>query len=329
MNVLLSGTLDSLGRLTARQLQLRGYRLRVLSHPQLYASEWEDLAAERLVTRDWDRATLDRVVADCEAVIHLGHRSTVETYRRRYFHAAEVDSSIQLINACRRAGVQRFVLVSSSDTVGPGTRAHPATEWNEFALFRAGSADINSKFLTESYVLEQAERGFPAVVVNPTQLLGDTDWWPLGTYRPLSRLRRYLRWVPPGGCNFVAPSDAAKGILGALERGRTGERYLLAGENLEYAQLFDLVDELTGRDPYQSVPLPRWSLLAAGQIGEVWGWIKGQRGAVNAATGRLLSSERYYDGRKAREELQMPLTPIRQAMRETIALHSRGRPVAS
>ncbi|RME96469.1 MAG: NAD-dependent epimerase/dehydratase family protein, partial [Bacteroidetes bacterium] len=260
------------------------------------------MRAEYLSPAAWDRQSLCDTIRGSDAVIHLAHRSLRKPRRQRYFYTAEVDANVQLIESCKEVGIRRFVLVSNAHTVGPGSRERPGTEWNEFTLFGAGSASINSKFLTESYVLEQVQKGLPAVVVNPTQVVDNTYWWPLDQHRPLAHLGRSLRWVPPGGSNFIAPTDAAKGVLAALEHGRIGERYLLAGENLTYAAFFRLLDEASGRPPGARFRMPRWSLLLAGQLAELWQVFRREKGPLNAAVGRLLSTERYYSGGKAQQE---------------------------
>jgi dihydroflavonol-4-reductase len=108
-----------------------------------------------------------------------------------------------------------------------------------------------TKIAAERLALEAAARGADVVVVNPTTPIGPGDRRPTPTGKMLAdvaagRARAYLRG---SALNLVAVEDVARGHLLALQRGRSGQRYLLGGENLSMREAFGLIARAAGRRP--------------------------------------------------------------------------------
>lgn len=127
-------------------------------------------------------------------------------------------------------------------------------EHHPFNLPRA-EASILAKHRVERFALEEAQRGLPLVIVNPTVITGPGDWRPTPSG---SVLLRYLNWHPSrrlrmpltGGLNIVDVDDVAAGHQLAMTRGRVGERYILGGENLDFRDLLQgVLPEATGLSP--------------------------------------------------------------------------------
>ena len=124
--------------------------------------------------------------------------------------------------------------------------------------------------MAEQAVLEQAEKGFPAVVVNPTYPVGPWDVKPTPSGRVVVD---FLKGKVPAyvntGLNVVDVEDVARGHVLALERGRVGERYLLGNRNMSLQEILRTLAELTGRRPPRvRVPFP--VAMAGGGISTAW-----------------------------------------------------------
>ena len=48
------------------------------------------------------------------------------------------------------------------------------------------------------------------------------------------------------GLNLIHVQDVAAGHILALEKGKTGERYILGNENITLAQMLGMLSDLTG-----------------------------------------------------------------------------------
>jgi dihydroflavonol-4-reductase len=151
-------------------------------------------------------------------------------------------------------GLERIVHVSTTAAVA-GTR-EPAVlderaSWN---LYTAHVSYVTTKHEAEERAFCAAWGGMPVVVVNPGALFGPRLFG--GPSSTLARIRRGgMRWVPPGGTSVCDVEDVARTCLVALERGRAGQRYILGGHNLSWAELYGgLARALGVRPPAMRVP---------------------------------------------------------------------------
>jgi dihydroflavonol-4-reductase len=123
-----------------------------------------------------------------------------------------------------------------------------------------------------------------------------------------------LWFAAPGGTNFVSVDDVVAGHIAAAERGRIGERYILGGENLPFREVFTAANELFGRGA-PSIVLPRWIIPVAAAGVSVARTIVGPRLPIDARQMRLSTAEIYADAGKSHNELGVPFTPFRTALR--------------
>ena len=99
----------------------------------------------------------------------------------------------------------------------------------------------------EQRALEAAASGFPVVVASPTMPIGnDPNLTPPASmlqYFMNRRIQFYLDFV----VNLVDVQDVADGLMLAMQRGRSGERYVLGGENISLKKLLAILGIISGR----------------------------------------------------------------------------------
>jgi dihydroflavonol-4-reductase len=318
MKVLVTGATGLLGANLVRELETRGMAVRVLVRRNSDLRVLDGTLAERVVGDILDAASLHRAVDGCQAVIHSAACTTQWPTAFRYYEEINVTGTQRVMEACRKKEVSRIVYVSSANAFGPGSLEQPGTELSEFSLFRSGSGYIVSKYLAQQKVLWEVERTrLPAVVVNPTFMIGPYDSRPGCGQIVLMGARARRHWIPPGGKNFVPVRDVAIGICQALEKGRIGECYLLAGENHTYEEFFQIIDHVLHRNPAK-IRIPAAALTTAGLVGTIIERLTGTTPRLNYVNANLLSKGYYYSPRKAMTELQMPRTSLELAVREAL-----------
>jgi dihydroflavonol-4-reductase len=268
----------------------------------------DDLDVEHAIGDILDRASLEAACAGIEAVVHsAAQMKGVGNPQARL--QSHVEGTRLLLAAA--PGPCRFVYVSSVASLGLPRQApsetdrgvHPLDETSAWSGPASGWPYGFAKHQSEQLVLKAARAGRPAVIVNPALVIGPGD---------RNRVSNILIWhvlhgrVPPlipGGLNVVSIEDVAAGTAAALERGRSGERYILCGQNRTLADLIQTTARLLGRRP------PRWrlSLRTSRAVAAV--------ALVLARALRLpLAPELlrqagvyfYYSGEKARRELGLP-----------------------
>lgn len=296
----------------------RGARVRALRRPTSDLSLFEGWPVEWVTGDVLDRASLQAAFDGADVVFHLAGVVHFAPADPGYQWRVHVDGTANATAAARRAGVRRFVHASSCAAIALPEDGVPADETSPYNWDRYGIPYMRSKHAGEEVVRRAAAEGLDAVIVNPASTIGpgDVDFHNVGILRDL-RLGR-LPGYPPGGMTLGYSADVVRGMLAAAERGRTGERYILAGENLPFKDLFTIAaEELGARPPRLTVPVPL--LVALGYWNEWRSRLTGERPAHTSRTARLTARRIYYSSAKAERELGYAITPFRQAVRETAA----------
>ncbi|NQV03775.1 MAG: NAD-dependent epimerase/dehydratase family protein, partial [Bacteroidia bacterium] len=273
-----------------------------------------------------DPESVNRSVAGCDYVIHSAANTSQWPTAYRHYEPVNVTGTKHVIEAVKKHAVKRLVFVGSANAFGNGAKDKPGTELSEFSGFNLGSGYMISKFVAQQTVLAEVERSnLPAVVVNPTFMIGPYDSKPSSGQIIVMGMGKKVQAFPPGGKNFIHVRDAAIGTCNALTMGRTGECYLLANENFSYQEFFGHLNKVTGESP-ASLGLPGWLLKGIGAGGTLFEKLFRKPAPLSLVNARLLCLGNYYSGRKAVEALELPQTPIETAIREAIAWFRENKP---
>src|SRR5260370_35992390 len=158
------------------------------------------------------------------------------------------------------------------------TNGRPADEDSPVSLADMIGHYKRSKFMAEQAALEAGRAGMRVVVVNPTTPVGEQDVKPTPTGRiVVDFMKRKFPAYVETGLNLVDATECARGHVDALEKGKSGERYILGGQNLTLKQILDQLASITGL-PSPKVKLPYIFAFAACVVDET-------------ITGRILHSE--------------------------------------
>jgi len=291
-----TGGTGFLGAHLCRRLIRDGHRVTVFHRPSSDLSLLRGVSFRGAVGDLADEGSVKRAVQDHEAVIHaaayLGQSSPL--------FSINVAGTGSVITACRESGVKRLVHVSSVAAIGISPDRHrPANETCSFSLERTGLSYASSKRQAENAVLQASSTGLDTVVVNPSWIFGPHGRSFRGSEAFLKVLRNKLLPCFVGGGNIVHVRDVVDGIVAALKGGRTGERYILGGENLTWRNMSEIVANVFGlKRVFVSVPSPVTD--AAALVFEMLGTATGWRPRISQ---HLASRFVYYDSSKASAQL--------------------------
>ena len=223
----------------------------------------------------------------------------------------------KVLDACVSAQVKRLVFVGSASSFQFGSLELPGDERGSFPKAYRGMAYMESKYQAMKLVQEYiSDKGLNAVIVAPTFMFGPYDFRPSSGELIRQYIKRGLRFVSSGGRNFVYVGDVAKATVSALERGVSGESYILGGSNLNYLEFFSKVAGIVGKEPPR-IELPKFLVLLTGLIGSVYKGISGKPALLDLNMARNSCLGTYYNPAKAVKELEMPQTPIERAIEES------------
>lgn len=316
--VLITGGNGFLGSNAARELYRRGYIIKLMIRPSADTRSITDLPCEIFYGDIANASDVLQAVEDCAYVVHTASITQPWNISLAEYTAINVTGTRNVAEACLQQGVKKLIHISTANTIGPGTQHKPANELNAFSLFPINSGYINTKYIAEQYILEQvAARQLPAVIINPTFMIGAFDARPSSGRIILYGLHKKVLFYPPGGKNFVHVQDVCRGIANALEIGRHGDCYLLAGENLSYGDFFRLLQQ-EAQQKSLLIRIPAWCMKLAGLAGTLRAKITGTTPPLHYATAHLLCLYNYYSGKKSERELRVRYTPIRQAVQDAL-----------
>jgi dihydroflavonol-4-reductase len=313
--VLVTGASGFIGWHVARLLKERGYRVRALVRP---SSRIPDLEVELIRGDLRDPASLDAAAWGCGLVFHVAADYRLWARNPEELYRSNTEGTRNLLEAARRAGVERVVYTSTVGCIGlPGSGQ--GDENSAVTLDEMHGPYKRSKFLAEEVAVSCAASGVPVVIVNPTAPVGDQDVKPTPTGQIIVD---YLRGAMPAyidtGLNLVDVRDVALGHLLACERGRIGERYILGCENLTLAQIFGKLAGITRRRP-PSIRMPYAAAFLAGVASTGWARLSGQPPRVPLDGVRMARKKMFVSHDKARRELGFEPGPVEAALQRAVA----------
>jgi dihydroflavonol-4-reductase len=256
MKVFVTGAHGFIGARVTRALHTRGHELRCLVRETSDTSRIDDLPWERVVGGVRDPGTMLDGMRGCEACIHLAAVSSWEAIRSDALRPTIVEGTRHLLDVAVRAGIRRVIHVSSIVAINGTRTPEISDESSAFTLAKRGLLYAEAKREAEAIAREHAARGpLEVVIVNPGETYGPDD----RAMVTAGNLRDILCSWPVVGCrggtSIAHVDDVAEGMVLALERGRSGERYVLGGDNVSIPELIALTLDIAGsRKPVLILP---------------------------------------------------------------------------
>jgi len=319
MLAFLTGATGFLGSHVARALAEQGANLRLLVRSNSNTKNIDDLKADRVSGDLRDPTSLENGIAGCDVVFHVAADYRLWVRDPEEMYRSNVEGTRAILAAARRNNVRRVVYTSSVATMGFTSNGQPATENSPVSLDNMIGTYKRSKFMAEQVAIEAARTGQDVVVVNPTTPIGERDIKPTPTGRiVVDFLKRKFPAYVDTGLNLVDAGECARGHIRALEKGKSGERYILGGENLTLKQILDKLGAVTGL-PSPKVRVPYVMALATGVVDEiVTGRIRGKEPRATIDAVRMGRKKMFVSSAKAERELGWKCMPVESALRGAV-----------
>ena len=264
MLAFVTGATGFLGSHVARALADQGAELRLLVRPTSNLRNLDGLKAETATGDLRDAASLEKAMSGCDTVFHVAADYRLWVRDPEEMYRSNVEGTRAILEAARKNGVRRIVHTSSVATMGFTSDGHPADEDSPVSLADMIGHYKRSKFMAEQVALQAGRSGMQVVTVNPTTPVGEQDVKPTPTGRiVLDFLKRKFPAYVETGLNLVDVRECARGHVAALEKGKSGERYILGGEDLTLKQILYNLGEITGL-PTPKIKLPYFFAFATG-----------------------------------------------------------------
>jgi dihydroflavonol-4-reductase len=327
MTALVLGATGQLGANLVRQLVARGEQVRVLIRSVLSSNQasrhhlsLSGIEVERVGGDLEDVESLRRACDGAQVVYHCAGYYPSSTVPLQTAMEEASRQTQHVLAAVRSASVRRLVFASTLTTIGfPREPNGLADETCSFSTDFPNNPYLIAKTAMERMILEAAQQGIPAVVVNPTVFFGPYDGKPTSGMQILMLARGLMPGYVQAPVNVIDVRDVAVGMIKAAECGRVGQRYILGNWNTTQKELNDLIAREAGvRPPLFPIPfaLARYGV----KIGD-WACrtILRRPAPIPGFFIEMLHHMQHYDCSKAIRELDFPRSPVEGAIRDAIA----------
>ncbi len=260
---LITGANGHLGSALLRLLNKQSAEIRGLILPSEQPDETDGVRWVRGDVRDISSLRpLFEGIEDREAVlIHAAGIVDISDRVSPLAYDVNVNGTKNILTLCREYGVSRLLYVSSVHAIPEGDKSSVLHEVAHFSPDEVVGGYAKTKAEATQAVLDAVQNGLDAVVVHPSGILGPYD---RSGNHLVQLVTDYIRGKLPacvrGGYDLVDVRDVAAGCLLALEKGRSGQCYILSNRHYEIRELLRMVRQLAGG---RRLPvLPQWMAKA-------------------------------------------------------------------
>lgn len=315
MKVLVTGATGLVGVNLVRRLLKEGSDVRILVRRNSNRKGFEGIRVEEFIGDVTDYESVKNAMKGVKQVYHVAGVVDMSRFFRSEMEAVNIGGTENVCRATLETGVLRMVHTSTISAVGTGpSKDQP---WDETCEWNFGPLDnpyCTTKYYGEKVVQEYVKKGLDAVIVNPSYMFGPWDVKPTSGRMIVTIAKYGIPGYTGGGNNFVDVEDVVEGHILAMQKGKTGERYILANENMTYREIFSLIAEVVGKKPPKFY-MPKSIMLPLSFIGNIFGIIAPYTFKdFNTSTVGFGYTTQYVTAKKAIKELGFKQTPVRVAV---------------
>lgn len=313
-----TGATGFIGSNLVRLLLEGGYEVKALVRPESCLDNLQGLDVE-LVSGDLNDPDLASQMQGCQILFHVAAHYTLWQRDRDRLYQSNVLGTRNILAAARQAGIERTVYTSSVAAIGVGRPGQVVDESYQSPVEKLVGHYKKSKYYAEQEAIAATNLGQDIVIVNPSTPIGPWDIKPTPTGEIILRfLRRQMPAYVNTGLNLIDVRDVARGHLLALNRGKTGQRYILGHQNLTLKEILGQLGKITGlKVPQHTIPF--WMPLTVAWAEEFLLAPLGKSPSVPFDGVRMSQQPMYYDASKSVRELGLPQSPIYTALQDAVA----------
>ena len=318
MKVFLTGANGFLGSWLAKRLIADGHEVHALVRKNSDLSELAGLDINYHIGDVTDIHSLLSSAKGMDAVFHLAGVIAYKKSQREIMEKVNVLGTSNVIDVVREYKIPRMLHLSSVVAVGAGESPNEVLDENStYNLAKYNFGYFETKHKAEELVKKACQKGeIDAVMVNPSTIYGAGDARKGSRGVQLKVAQGKFGFYTSGGVNVVAVEDVIDGIISAWKHGRSGERYILAGENLLIKDLFAMI-ALEAGVPAPKKQLPNWLLITIGKTGDFLESI-GFKSGFSEENARVAQMYHWFKNEKAVKELGFKPRPAREAIHNSV-----------
>lgn len=269
-----------------------------------------------------DITSIDRAIKGAEYVYHVAGKISYSKWDKDELYKVNIIGTENVMEAAIKNNVKKIVITSSTGAVGIPEGKNIVDEEYFFANEYNKIPYMATKHEAEKLALSYISKGIDVVAVCPSTIYGSGDI-KMNMGELIKNIKREkLPMSPVGGNSLISVSDCVEGHILAMEKGKSGERYILASENLKTIDLINLIADILNVKrvnktiPNLLLPILKFAAIISENVF--------RSHTINPAIIMFSAKNRYFNSNKAQKELGwQPKQPIQEAIIEAIQFYEK------
>ncbi len=247
-------------------------------------------------------------VYHCAAIISFAHKD------RKQIMKVNVEGTINLLNVCEAAQIQKFLHVSSVAAIGDSKKGELIDENHQWEFGTGQSSYSVSKYESEMEVFRASAEGLNAVIVNPSIIIGKNAGSE-GSGQLFDTIRKGLSYFPDGSFGYVDVRDVASAMITLMNSDISNQRFIISAENWSYRDVFAEIALQLGKNP-PTIALKPWMLEAAMFGKGILSFLTGKNNNLNRDTVRSAFKKQRYSNEKIKKALNLEFRSVKESIAE-------------
>ncbi len=320
MSTLITGANGFVGSALIRQLIDKGHDVRALVRAGSNTQNLDNLNVSLIKGDLTDPGSLKKAVSGCNYLFHVAADYRLWIPDPDIMYRTNVQGTRDLIRHAADAGVTKMIYTSSVATLGINQDRSPANEETPVSLDDMVGHYKRSKFMAEQAIWELIKNDdLPITIVNPSTPIGPRDVKPTPTGRIIvDTLKRKIPAYVDTGLNIAHVDDVARGHVLAFEKGQSGQRYILGGEDMSLKQILESICDIAGLSP-PKLKIPHNAIYPIAWLAERWAMVSKVEPLATVDGVNMAKKYMFFSSEKAKQALGYEARPARMAIKEAIA----------
>lgn len=334
-NIFITGATGYIGSNLALKLADSGKIVHALCRSRSKASSLDHKNIVLFEGDILDKESIEASMRSCENVYHLAAYGSIWSKDPQTYFDINIQGTVNILNAAAKLGVKKVVFTSTAGTFGPSINSSNLSDSNNSGT---GNSMVNeksirtidfftehehSKFLAEKKVQHYARRNeLDAVIVCPSRVYGPGLLTKTNVATKIMKLYIEGKWrlVPGSGKyigNYAYIDDVINGHIQAMNKGISGEKYILGGTNVSNNEIFDMIAKISLKN-YKMYHIPISLVLTLARVQELFAWSFNRPPVITSKWVKRYLYNWVFSSEKAEKELGYKITPLEEGIEKTL-----------
>jgi nucleoside-diphosphate-sugar epimerase len=298
--ILVTGGTGLVGKHLLHLLVQQGHKVRAI-----YRNTTPDFLLEEIA---WVRGDILDILSLEEAmqgIQQVYHCAAVVSFNPKAKHQLQhinIEGTANVVNACIETGVQKLLFVSSVAALGRIREDGPVNETMQWSEATSNSEYGRTKYLAEMEVWRGMGEGLEVVVVNPSIILGCSDW-NQGSAGIFKSAYNEFPWYTEGVSGFVDVQDLVNAMYQLMHtKAAANQRFIVSGYNISYKEIFTSIATAFGKKPPYKKVTPFIAAIVW-RVEAIKGWLTGKQPLLTKETAATAQAKVYFDHQKMLQQL--------------------------